>query len=55
MPIRKQVCEFGLNNEDGLFNCFLNVCIQSIWHVESMRKALISFSEKDSDGMRGEI
>lgn len=31
----------GLRNEDGQYNCFLNVIIQSLWHLRSFRDALL--------------
>ena len=32
----------GLRNEDGQNNCFVNVIIQSLWHLDSFRAALLS-------------
>jgi hypothetical protein len=32
----------GLRNEDGQNNCFVNVIIQSLWHLESFRYSLLS-------------
>ena len=32
----------GLNNDMGLNNCFLNVLIQSMWHLRSFRHALLA-------------
>ena len=32
----------GLSNEVGRNNCFLNVIIQSLWHLRSFRDALLA-------------
>jgi hypothetical protein len=32
----------GLSNETGYNNCFLNVVIQSLWHLGSFRKGLLA-------------
>ena len=32
----------GLRNDSGLNNCFLNVVIQCLWHLQSFREALLS-------------
>ena len=32
----------GLSNEAGRNNCFLNVIIQSLWHLRSFREALLA-------------
>ncbi|KAK9806100.1 hypothetical protein WJX72_001362 [[Myrmecia] bisecta] len=31
----------GLSNDSGQYNCFLNVIIQSLWHLRSFREALL--------------
>ena len=31
----------GLRNEDGQYNCFLNVIIQALWHLRSFRQRLL--------------
>lgn len=32
----------GLRNDTGLNNCFLNVVIQSLWHLRPFRQALLA-------------
>ena len=32
----------GLSNMSGQYNCFLNVIIQSLWHLPAFRQALLS-------------
>ena len=32
----------GLQNETGLNDCFLNVVIQSLWHLRPFRQALLA-------------
>jgi cytochrome c556 len=34
----------GLSNSPGVYNCFLNVIIQSLWHLPAFRKALLSLT-----------
>jgi len=34
----------GLSNSPGVYNCFLNVIIQSLWHLPAFRKSLLSFT-----------
>ena len=34
----------GVYNALGSFNCFVNVCVQSVWHLASVRRALASLS-----------
>ena len=29
--------DFGLINQDGQFNCFVNVVIQAFWHLDYLR------------------
>ncbi|KAJ8536431.1 hypothetical protein K7X08_034832 [Anisodus acutangulus] len=36
----------GLNNEVGEYNCFLNVIIQSLWHLRSFRAEFLRTSSK---------
>ncbi|XP_059303889.1 uncharacterized protein LOC132055894 [Lycium ferocissimum] len=36
----------GLNNEVGEYNCFLNVIIQSLWHLRSFRAEFLRKSSK---------
>lgn len=31
----------GLSNDSGFNNCFLNVVIQSLWHLRPFREALL--------------
>jgi hypothetical protein len=31
----------GLRNEDGQYNCFLNVIIQALWHLRTFRQRLL--------------
>eukprot|EP00347_Sterkiella_histriomuscorum_P020796 403336428 len=38
---------FGLENGNGLYNCYLNVVFQTLWHIDEMRKFLTEFSEID--------
>lgn len=33
----------GLSNMFGQYNCFLNVIIQSLWHLPAFRRALLTF------------
>ena len=39
--------EFGLENAAGHLNCFLNVILQSMWHLTPMRRFLTSFIQHD--------
>ena len=32
----------GLSNMSGQYNCFLNVIIQSLWHLPAFRQALLA-------------
>ena len=32
----------GLKNETGEYNCFLNVIIQSLWHIRRFRNVLLA-------------
>jgi hypothetical protein len=32
----------GLRNEDGQYNCFLNVIIQALWHLRTFRQRLLA-------------
>ena len=32
----------GLINDEGQYNCFLNVVIQSLWHLTRFREAMLS-------------
>jgi Ubiquitin carboxyl-terminal hydrolase len=34
----------GLSNSPGVYNCFLNVIIQSLWHLPAFRKSLLSLT-----------
>ncbi|CAM6063096.1 unnamed protein product [Sphagnum tenellum] len=36
----------GLQNEIGQYNCFLNVVIQSLWHLKRFREELLAESSK---------
>ena len=42
----------GLSNMSGQYNCFLNVIIQSLWHLPAFRQALLTLpiSLPDSNG-----
>ena len=33
----------GLRNDEGESNCFLNVVVQSLWHLEAFREAVLGF------------
>jgi hypothetical protein len=37
----------GILNPRGEYNCFLNVIVQALWHVEAFRKALMGASSAD--------
>ncbi|KAL1566264.1 hypothetical protein AAHA92_01894 [Salvia divinorum] len=37
----KETCGTGLKNEVGEYNCFLNVIIQSLWHLRRFRDAFL--------------
>ena len=39
----------GLSNMQGQYNCFLNVIIQSLWHLPAFRSALLSLPSALSD------
>ncbi|KAK9841748.1 hypothetical protein WJX81_000543 [Elliptochloris bilobata] len=36
----------GLSNDSGLNNCFLNVVIQSLWHLRPFREALLGLPQQ---------
>lgn len=42
VDVRKLRLTKGLTNAPGLYNCFLNVIIQSLWHLSSVRVALLA-------------
>jgi hypothetical protein len=46
VDMRKLKSVRGLSNSPGVYNCFLNVIIQSLWHLLAFRKALLSFTPK---------
>jgi hypothetical protein len=35
----------GLENKEGQNNCFLNVGIQSLWHLEPFHRAFVQLSQ----------
>ena len=39
----------GLSNTQGQYNCFLNVIIQSLWHLPAFRSALLNLPSALSD------
>ncbi|XP_028784083.1 uncharacterized protein LOC114740118 isoform X2 [Neltuma alba] len=39
----------GLKNEVGEYNCFLNVIIQSLWHLQRFREEFLSRSRSEHD------
>ena len=39
----------GLSNMQGQYNCFLNVIIQSLWHLPGFRTALLNLPVAPSD------
>ncbi|CDW73817.1 ubiquitin carboxyl-terminal hydrolase-related protein [Stylonychia lemnae] len=43
---------FGLKNEDGQYNCYMNVVVQVLWHLDSVRKALIDFSKVELNHLK---
>ena len=45
----KLVAEFGLNNKHGHLNCFLNVCLQSLWQFPSVRVQIQFLLETTKD------
>ncbi|KAJ1298649.1 hypothetical protein BS78_01G469700 [Paspalum vaginatum] len=40
----KEVCGAGLKNAAGEYNCFLNVIIQSLWHIRRFRDEFLKTS-----------
>jgi hypothetical protein len=36
----------GLSNDSGFNNCFLNVVIQSLWHLRPFREALLGLPQQ---------
>lgn len=42
-PFRLELVR-GLRNHEGQYNCFLNVILQSLWHLRSFRAALLALS-----------
>ena len=47
----------GLSNSPGVYNCFLNVIIQSLWHLTSFRRAILSTTDASTTtkGISGEV
>mmetsp|Transcript_26589 Transcript_26589/g.92424 ORF Transcript_26589/g.92424 Transcript_26589/m.92424 type:complete len:220 (-) Transcript_26589:62-721(-) len=43
-PGRTGVVDKGLRNLKGENNCFVNVCIQALWHLDSMRERVVNLS-----------
>jgi hypothetical protein len=44
--------DFGLHNANGHFNCYLNVGLQLLWHIDSIREPLnlkLAEARKNSD------
>lgn len=41
----------GLQNESGQYNCFLNVVIQSLWHLRKFREEILAISSIDHTHM----
>ncbi|XP_019463356.1 PREDICTED: uncharacterized protein LOC109362190 isoform X1 [Lupinus angustifolius] len=39
----------GLKNEAGEYNCFLNVIIQSLWHIRRFREEFLGISRSEHD------
>eukprot|EP01025_Chloroclados_australasicus_P065657 TRINITY_DN8944_c1_g1_i2.p1 TRINITY_DN8944_c1_g1~~TRINITY_DN8944_c1_g1_i2.p1 ORF type:complete len:1698 (-),score=169.93 TRINITY_DN8944_c1_g1_i2:1184-6277(-) len=39
----------GLSNESGQSNCFVNVIVQSLWHLQGFRKALLKMPRGEVD------
>ena len=43
----------GMRNNTGLNNCFLNVVIQSLWHLRAFREALLALHHEVSFHVKG--
>lgn len=37
----------GLSNSPGVYNCFLNAIVQSLWHLPAFRRALLAVTPAD--------
>ena len=44
-----------MRNEEGEYNCFLNVLIQSLWHLDEFRKEMLSSQASAPPGPEGEV
>lgn len=44
--------EFGLENSAGHLNCFLNVILQSMWHLTYTRRFLTLFVQHDLSAIK---
>ena len=44
--------EFGLENAAGHLNCFLNVILQSMWHLTYTRRFLTLFVQHDLSAIK---
>lgn len=42
-PLHSSVVCRGLTSESGQNNCFLNVIIQSLWHLRAFRECMLAF------------
>lgn len=43
----------GLTNAPGLYNCFLNVVVQCLWHLAPFRRALLALPAGELEGRGG--
>lgn len=42
--------EFGIENHSGTLNCFVNVCLQSLWQCPRVRQELLFFCDVRDGG-----
>ena len=47
--------DFGLENKPGHLNCFLNVVLQSLWHLKPMREFLLRFNGTEFSPFNGSV
>lgn len=43
---------FGFENGNQIYNCYLNVIFQVLWHIEPMKQTFIRFLDKDVSGQK---
>jgi hypothetical protein len=44
--------KFGIENDPDNYNCFLNVCLQTLWQVKSIRETLRELCEEDDSAIQ---